>query len=70
MERDRMKYIIYRIPLGDDGFKSIFRDIYLDHGRESGIEVAENEDHDEDYLKLFEDYLYYRISVKLAILFE
>jgi hypothetical protein len=70
MEYDRMKYIIYRIPLGDDGSKSIFRDIYLDHGRESGIEVVENGDHNEDYLKLFEGYLYYRIPVKLMILFE
>jgi hypothetical protein len=70
MERDRMKYIIYRVPLGDDDSESILRDIRLDHGRESGIEVMENGDYDEDYLKLFEDYLYYRISMKLMILFE
>jgi hypothetical protein len=70
MEYDRIKYIIYRIPLGDDDSESILRDIYLDYNRKNGIEIMENEDHDKDYLKLFEDYLYYRISMKLMILFE
>jgi hypothetical protein len=70
MEYDRMKYIICRVPLGDDGSESIFRDIRLDHYRESGIEMTENGGRDEGYLKLFEDYLYYRVPVKLAILFE
>jgi hypothetical protein len=70
MEYDRMKYIIYRIPLGDDGSESILRDIHLDHDRESGIEMMENGDRDEDYLKLFEDYLYYRVPMKFMILFE
>jgi hypothetical protein len=70
MEYDRMKYIIYRIPLGDDDSESIFRDIHLDHDRKNRIEIIENGDYDKDYLKLFEDYLYYRIPMKLMILFE